>query len=81
MSLEPKNPMDEATWRSRFIMINLTRIGGTAVALLGLYLWHSDHLREGGAMEVGLPIALLGIAISFLVPRLLARKWRTPPEQ
>ena len=81
MSPNIQPPVDEETWRNRFIMINLVRIGGTAVALLGLYLWHSDALREGGAMETGLPIALVGIAISFLGPRMLVKKWRTPPEQ
>jgi len=74
-------PVDEATWRNRFITINLVRIGGTAVALLGLYLWHTDTVREGGALEVGLPLALIGLAISFLGPQLLARKWRSPPGQ
>ena len=81
MSPTPQPPVDEETWRNRFVMINLVRIGGTAVALLGLYLWHSDAIREGGAMETGLPIALVGLVISFVAPRMLARKWRTPPEQ
>ena len=74
-------PPDEATWRNRFILLNLVRIGGTAIVLIGLYLWHSDSLRPGGAMEIGLPMALIGLAISFLAPRMLARKWRTPPGQ
>ena len=29
---------DEALWRNRFITINLVRIGGTAVVLLGLVI-------------------------------------------
>lgn len=72
-------PVDEETWRNRFILINLARIGGTIVVLVGLAIWHTDWLREGGAIAVGLPLALAGLAVSFGAPRYFARKWRTPP--
>ncbi len=81
MSPAPKLPPDEAVWRNRFITINLIRIGGTIIVLVGLYLWHADAVREGGAIEIGLPMALIGLVISFFGPGYLARKWRTPPEQ
>jgi hypothetical protein len=70
----------EAMWRDRFIALNLTRIGGTIEVLIGLAVWHSDLLRAGGAIEIGLPMALIGLAVSFGGPRLLARRWRTPPQ-
>lgn len=70
---------DEAKWRNRFILINLTRIGGTAIVLFGLIVWHGDLLQEGGSMAVGLPLALIGLVISFWGPKRLSRKWRTPP--
>lgn len=73
-------PVDEATWRNRFILMNLTRIGGTVVVLIALVIWHSDWIRPGGNMMIGLPLALVGLAISFAGPRWLARKWRTPPQ-
>ena len=81
MSPNPQLPPDVTVWRNRFILINLVRIGGTAVVLLGLFIWHSDHVREGGAMEIGLPLALIGLVISFFGPRHLSRRWRTPPGQ
>ncbi|HYC63409.1 MAG TPA: hypothetical protein VEC14_01655 [Reyranellaceae bacterium] len=74
-------PSDEDLWRNRFIAINLVRIGGTIVCLLGLYLWHSDALRLGGHPVVGFPMALIGLAISFGMPIYLSRRWRTPPGQ
>ena len=74
-------PVDEATWRNRFIAMNLTRIGGTVVALAGLLIWHSDLYRQGGAIELGLPLAVIGVVISFVGPLVLARRWRTPPGQ
>jgi hypothetical protein len=78
MTPDPR-PIDEATWRNRFITINLVRIGGTLVVLFGLFVWHSDWMRSGGAIEIGLPLALVGLVISFWGPLVLARKWRTPP--
>jgi hypothetical protein len=69
---------DIALWRNRFILINLVRIGGTVVVLLAILLWQSDTFVEGGSI-VGLPLALLGLAVSFYGPVFLARRWRTPP--
>ena len=68
-----------AMWRNRFILINLVRIGGTAIVLLALALWQSDMFVEGGTI-LGFPLALAGLAISFLGPKSLARRWRTPPQ-
>ncbi|MGF1550181.1 MAG: hypothetical protein ACFBQW_06570 [Sphingomonadaceae bacterium] len=74
-------PVGEDTWRARFIIINLVRIGFTLVAILGLAIWYSDIFLEGGSMAVGLPLALLGVLLSFLAPRWLALRWREPPDR
>jgi hypothetical protein len=73
-------PIDEATWRNRFILMNLTRIGGTVLVLVALGIWHSDWITPGGNIMIGLPLALIGLVISFGAPRYLSRKWRTPPQ-
>lgn len=78
MTSDPRRPVDEATWRNRFILMNLTRIGGTIVVLVGLAIWHSDWVRPGGSI-IGLPLAFLGLAISFGGPVFLSRRWKTPP--
>ena len=70
----------ENLWRNRFIAINLVRIGGTIVALIGVYILLSDVVVEGGAMILGLALALAGVFASFAGPKWLVRKWRTPPE-
>jgi hypothetical protein len=67
---------EEHLWRNRFVMINLVRIGGTIVALVGLYI-----SVQGGAMIPGLALAVAGVVASFAGPKWLARKWRTPPGQ
>ena len=72
-------PQEEALWRNRFITLNLTRIGGTLVVLIGLLVWYSDVFIEGGSMAIGLPLALIGLVVSFAGPKWLAQKWRTPP--
>jgi len=69
---------DVAHWRNRFILLNLVRIGGTVVTLLAILLWQSDTFVEGGSW-FGFPLALLGLAASFVAPLHLARRWRTPP--
>jgi hypothetical protein len=36
MNPDPTGGVSEATWRNRFILMNLVRIGGTIVVLIGL---------------------------------------------
>jgi hypothetical protein len=69
-------PVDDAVWRNRFITMQLTRIGGTAIVLLGLVVWYGDIVREGGTILLGLPLALIGLVISFWGPKHLSRRWR-----
>jgi hypothetical protein len=68
---------EESRARNRFIAINLVGIAGTIFALLSLLLWQTDLIVEGGSI-IGFPLAALGVAISFIGPRILVRKWRTP---
>ena len=69
---------DEELWRNRFILVNMVRIGGTVLVLFALALWHSDVVVEGGS-PLGLPLAILGLVISFGGPAYLARYWREKP--
>lgn len=72
--------MNDDTWRNRFILINLTRIGATLLVLLGLVIWQSDWIRRGGVPEVGFPLAIVALITSFALPRYLERKWRSRGE-
>ena len=74
------NPADDATWRNRFIVMNLIRIGGTAGVILCLLLWQSDVFVAGGTI-LGLPLALLFLVVSFFGPKVYASRWRDPPGQ
>ncbi|HEY0413024.1 MAG TPA: hypothetical protein VGD66_07775 [Allosphingosinicella sp.] len=67
---------DEDLWRNRFIIVNMARIGATIVVLIGLAIWYSDILVEGGSAVVGLPLAIAGVAASFWAPTALSRHWK-----
>lgn len=71
-------PTSDATWRNRFIIVNLVQIGGTLLVLFALLLWQTDYIVEGGT-ALGFPLALVGLVISFFGPRMLARHWKRPP--
>jgi len=65
--------------RNRFVVIQLVRIGATMVVLLALVLWQTDIIVEGGSI-LGFPLALAALMASFMGPKWLASRWRTPPE-
>ena len=67
---------DEAA-RNRWLVINLVRVAGVAIVLVGLLVVRQVIPEPAWA---GYTILAVGLADVFLVPLLLARKWRTPPE-
>lgn len=72
------DPQDVALWRNRFILLNLTRIGGTVLVLVALLFWQGDTFIAGGT-PFAIPFVFLGLVISFYGPRYISRNWRTPP--
>jgi hypothetical protein len=64
---------------TRFTLLSAMRAGGVAVMLIGLWIWHGDIARAGGWPAVGLPLFVIGMIQSLLLPKYLARRWRTPP--
>ena len=61
--------------RDRWMVINALRLGGLAITLFGiLALGHVFAFPEIG----GYLLVVVGLADFFVVPLLLARKWRTP---
>ena len=69
------NEVSKATWRRRFILVNLVTISGTILALFGILLWQTDYVVEGGSV-VGFGLALIGLVVSFFAPRLMATRWK-----
>jgi hypothetical protein len=67
---------DDAVWRERFIQINMTRIGGTLVVLLGLIVWQTNVFTPGGSALIGFPMAMIGLVVSFAGPIWIAKRWK-----
>ncbi|MEY4239139.1 MAG: hypothetical protein RL339_1740 [Pseudomonadota bacterium] len=63
--------------RNRFIVIQIVRLGGVAMVLVGLMVMTGklDWPREAGFV-----LAAVGLLEALLAPLLLSRKWKTPSE-
>lgn len=68
---------DDMVAQTRFMYITLAKLIGTILMLLGMGIMLTGKVEPrdliGGTLFVG------GVFLSLLLPRLLARKWRTPP--
>jgi len=62
--------------RNRFFIIGLARLAGAIVAVAGIVLTY----REGGTNDplTGFVITAAGLVTFVVLPRALARQWRTP---
>ena len=62
---------------ARFAVIQLTRLAGVAMVVLGVLIANGDML-PGLPGWAGYLLLAAGLGDVFVVPVLLARKWRTP---
>ena len=78
-SQQPTPGDDQA--RARWLVISLLRLAGFAIAVLGL-LMSQGAVDIAGDVNRLLGYLFIGIGLldGFVVPQILARKWRTPPE-
>jgi hypothetical protein len=67
--------VSDATWRNRFFLMFSAQIGGTLLALFGLLLWQTSYIVAGGSI-LGFVLALIGLAMTFFLPRMLATRWK-----
>lgn len=65
--------------RRRFHIIAVVKAAGLVLMIAGIVIMAGSVVRQGGATEIGAPIGVIGAALSLLGPRILARRWRTPP--
>jgi hypothetical protein len=64
--------------RRRFAIFQAVRVAGVPLMIAGLWIWVGDAVRPGGLPALGIPLFLIGSATAFVVPQVLARRWRTP---
>ena len=70
-------PDSEETARRRWLVIGAARLAGMAMAIVGLVI------VAGGIEQphwIGYLLLGFGLLDMFLVPQILARKWRSPRE-
>jgi len=72
------NQADDATWRNRFLVMNLVRLVGLAGVIVSLLLWQSNVFVSGGTI-LGLPLGLIFLILFFFGPKLYAARFREPP--
>lgn len=72
----------EAAARQRFFAIGLFRLSGVFILMVGflIMLEKFDFISGQEAKVMGAIIATVGMFQTIVVPRILARAWRTPPE-
>lgn len=66
---------DETKWRNRLIAYSAARLGGLAVFALGLAIFYTDLLREGGWPQLGAVVIVLGLIDALFAPWVLKRHW------
>lgn len=71
------NRSDDEQARNRWGAIQAARVGGVVMAILGLLI---AEARIPGPAWAGYLLLAAGLAGVFLVPRMLARRWRSPPQ-
>jgi hypothetical protein len=69
---------DESLARNRYYMMMAVNLAAVAGAVFGLVLAGRSH--ETWQTVLGGGIVLSGLYVMAVVPRAMARKWRTPPE-
>ncbi len=69
-------PPSDREAQSRLIILLTLRAMGVVAMLVGLGIWLGGYTPGHGGL--GTAAFLLGAACSFLLPALLARRWRTP---
>lgn len=69
------DPASDQTARSRWLALNLMRLGGLAIVLVALMIITE---RLPVPPIAGYLLFVLGMVEMFVVPQILARRWRSP---
>lgn len=67
--------------KSRWQMMQLLRFTGIIVMIIGMWIWAGDILRIGGWPMLGIPIFALGIFEALVLPVILAKRWKSQPDE
>jgi hypothetical protein len=74
MSLSPRE-QEDARDRQRFVIMNVARLGGLALVLLGIAITQGVFDLP---FALGAALAVIGVVDFFVLPVVLARAWSRP---
>ncbi|MFC3173165.1 hypothetical protein ACFOD9_02750 [Novosphingobium bradum] len=74
-SSPPDNQTAKDPAKARFIAISLVRLSGALLVLFGLMI---TERRVDLPWALGVVLTVAGFFDVFVMPKLLARRWRTP---
>ena len=82
MTAPPPHPDPTAAARQRYVIIGLFRLSGVFILMFGfLIMMQRFGWVEGQKAKImGAIVATVGFAQTVVVPRILTRAWRTPPQ-
>lgn len=66
------------TARGRYFVLALSRLAASAGAVFGVVL--IGRATTTGPKLLGIAIVVMALVVMAIVPRHLARRWRTPPK-
>lgn len=69
--------MSEDPAQARFFIISILRLLGVAAVILGILIARG---AIGWPAPLGYALLVVGLVDVFVVPQVLARRWRTPKE-
>lgn len=69
--------MSDTRARNRFVVISLTRLAGALLLMFGIVA--ANGRMDGLPREAGIVLVFLGAFGFAIAPRMLARRWRSPP--
>lgn len=64
--------------RARFLILQLSRLGGLLVIGLGVLLWRTGSIGGAPQPTAGKALLALGLFMALVVPALLRKRWRSP---
>lgn len=67
----------DAQARNRWLVITLLRLAGVAMVVFGLLI--VQGVFDANPL-IGYALLVIGLVDAFVMPLVLARKWRTPPK-
>ena len=71
----PKDPAPKDPAKARYAAITLIRMSGALFVMLGLLI---TERRIGLPWAVGMVLIVTGFFDVFVMPRILARRWKSP---